>query len=92
MMGEAFNALNHQNVTSLQTVGYFVTNDTTHPNMATLTWQSGLKPGTKTTMIDGISQPQYVFDPTATFGGVANANSNMLQRERQLQVGARLIF
>jgi len=91
-MGEAFNALNHQNVTDIETVGYRVTNDKTHPNMATLTWQSGIKPGTKTTLIDGITQTQYVFDPTAAFGNVTNANSNALSRERQLQMGLRLIF
>jgi hypothetical protein len=92
LMGEAFNALNHQNVTDIETVGYRVTNDKTHPNMATLTWQSGIKPGTKTTLIDGITQTQYVFDPTAAFGNVTNANSNALSRERQLQMGLRLIF
>jgi hypothetical protein len=92
LMGEAFNALNHLNVTNIQTVGYRVTNDTTHANMATLTWQSGMKPGTKTTMIDGTTQQQYVFDPTAAFGGTTNANSNALSRERQIQAGVRLTF
>jgi hypothetical protein len=33
-----------------------------------------------------------VFDPTAAFGNVTNANSNALSRERQLQMGLRLIF
>jgi hypothetical protein len=91
-MGEAFNALNHQNVTAIQTVGYRLTNDTTHPNMATLTWQSGVKPGTKTTMVNGSSQTQYVYDPTAAFGNVTNANSGLVARERQIQMGIRLIF
>jgi hypothetical protein len=92
LMGEAFNALNHQNVTAIQTVGYRLTNDTTHPNMATLTWQSGVKPGTKTTMVNGSSQTQYVYDPTAAFGNVTNANSGLVARERQIQMGIRLIF
>lgn len=92
LMGEAFNALNHQNVTSLQTVGYRLTNDTSHPNMATLTWQSGVRPGTKTVMTNGTTETQYVFDPTAVFGGATNANSNPLSRERQMQAGVRLIF
>jgi hypothetical protein len=43
-------------------------------------------------LIDGITQTQYVFDPTAAFGNVTNANSNALSRERQLQMGLRLIF
>ncbi|HUB17094.1 MAG TPA: TonB-dependent receptor, partial [Acidobacteriaceae bacterium] len=92
MLGEAFNALNHRNVTNIQTVGYRVGNDTTHANMATLTWQSGEKPGTKTVLVNGNSQTEYVFDPTAAFGNVTNANSGELNRERQLQVGIRLRF
>jgi hypothetical protein len=92
LMGEAFNALNHQNVTDIQTVGYRVTNDKTHANMATLTWQSGEKPGTKTVLVNGTSQTQYVFDPTAAFGDVTNANSGAVNRERQIQVGLRLTF
>ncbi len=91
-MGEAFNALNHQNVTDIETVGYRVSNDAKHANMATLTWQSGIRPGTKTTLVNGSSETEYVFDPTAAFGNVTNANSNAMSRERQIQVGFRLIF
>jgi hypothetical protein len=92
VMGEAFNALNHQNVTDIQKVGYRVTNDTSRANMATLTWQSGVKPGTKTALVNGSNQTQYVFDPTAGFGNVMNANSGAVSRERQVQVGLRLVF
>jgi hypothetical protein len=92
LMIEAFNALNHQNVTNLQTIGYRVSNDTTHPNMATLTWQSGVRPGTKTVMTNGTTETQYVFDPTAAFGDATNANSSAVGRERQIQAGMRLIF
>jgi hypothetical protein len=92
VMGEAFNALNHQNVTNMQTIGYRATNDKTHPNMATLTWQSGMKPGTKTVLVNGTSETQYAYDPTAAFGGVTNANSGAVNRERQLQLGLRLNF
>jgi hypothetical protein len=92
VMGEAYNALNHRNVTDIQTIGYRVTNDTTHANMATLTWQSGEKPGTKTVLVNGTSQTQYVFDPTAAFGNVTNANSGVVSRERQIQLGFRLYF
>ena len=92
VMGEAFNALNHRNVTDLQTVGYRVTNDTAHANMATLAWQSGVKPGTKTVMTNGSTETQYVYDPTAAFGEVTNANSGAVNRERQMQIGIRLVF
>jgi hypothetical protein len=60
--------------------------------MATLTWQSGEKPGTKTALVNGGSETQYVFDPTAAFGNVTNANSGAVSRERQVQVGLRLVF
>ena len=60
--------------------------------MATLAWQSGVKPGTKTVMTNGSTETQYVYDPTAAFGEVTNANSGAVNRERQLQVGIRLVF
>jgi hypothetical protein len=92
LMGEAFNALNHRNVTDIQAIGYRLTNDANHPNMATLTWQSGMKPETKTVMVDGSTQAEYAYDPTAAFGGVTNANSQAYSRERQIQIGLRLRF
>ena len=92
VMGEAFNALNHSNVTNIQNVGYRLTNDKTHPNMATLTWQSGMKSGTQTVVVNGRSEKEYSFDPTAQFGGVTNANSGAVTRERQLQLVLRLRF
>ena len=92
IMGEGFNALNHRNVTDIQTVGYRVSNDTTHANMATLTWQSGERPATRTVLVNGSNQTEYAWDPTAAFGGVTNANSGGMNRERQLQLGLRLSF
>ena len=79
VMGEAFNALNHRNVTDIQKVGYRVTSDTAHPNMATMTWQSGEKPGTKTVLVSGRSQTQYVFDPTAAFFGAKKASEPLVK-------------
>jgi hypothetical protein len=76
----------------MQTIGYRATNDKTHPNMATLTWQNGMKPETKTVLVNGTSETQYAYDPTAAFGGVTNANSGAVNRERQLQLGLRLNF
>ncbi|MGA7523310.1 MAG: carboxypeptidase regulatory-like domain-containing protein [Acidobacteriaceae bacterium] len=92
LMADGFNALNHRNVTEIQTMGYRLTNDATHPNMATLTWQSGMKPQTKTVLVNGITETEYAYDPTAAFGGVTNANSGTFSRERQLQIGIRLRF
>lgn len=70
---EAFNVLNHQNVTTIETIGYLINNDATETNAARLTYLSGA-------------------NGTAAFGGVTNANSTALYRQRQLQVGCRLTF
>ena len=92
LLGEAFNALNHQNVTDMQTVGYRLTNDTTHANMAALTWQSGEKPATATTLVNGSAVPQYAWDAAAAFGHATNANTSAILRERQIQAGIKLNF
>jgi hypothetical protein len=92
LMAEAFNALNHQNVTNLQTVGYRLSNDTQHANMAKLIWQSGMKPGSTVQLVNGTRVTEPAFDATAAFGGTTNANSKMLSRERQIQAGIRLFF
>lgn len=92
LLGEALNALNHQNLTAMQTVGYRLTNDTQHANMANLIWQSGMEPGSTVQLVDGTAISVPVFDATAAFGGPTNANSSALSRERQLQAGVRLDF
>jgi Carboxypeptidase regulatory-like domain/TonB dependent receptor len=92
LLADAFNALNHQNVTAMQTIGYRVVNDSVHANMATLTWQSGEKPATATTLINGSTLPQFAWDPTAAFAHVTNSNSSAILRERQLQAGIKLNF
>ena len=92
LLGEAFNALNHQNVTDIQTIGYRLSNDTAHANMGTLTWQSGERPVTTTMLVNGTSVTQYAYDATAAFGSASNAESSALQRERQIQAGVKLSF
>lgn len=92
LFAEAFNALNHQSVTRIQTVGYRITNDTAHANMAALTWQSGERPAPSITMVNGTSVRQYAYDATAAFGNPTNAASTAVQRERQIQAGVRLNF
>ncbi len=92
ILGDAFNALNHQNVTDIQTVGYRTSNDTAHANMAVLTWQSGEKPATTTALVNGTSVPQYAYDATAAFGNRTNAESSAISREREIQAGVKLNF
>ncbi|MFT4113713.1 TonB-dependent receptor domain-containing protein [Silvibacterium sp.] len=41
VMAEAFNALNHQNVTSIETIGYYADNSATETNDGRLTYLSG---------------------------------------------------
>lgn len=92
LFAEAFNALNHQSITRIQTVGYRISNDVSHANMATLTWQSGERPAPSIVMVNGTTVRQYAYDATAAFGNPTNAASTALQRERQLQAGFRLNF
>ena len=92
ILGDVFNALNHQNVTDIQTAGYRVSNDTAHANMADLTWQSGEKPATTTALVNGSSVLEYAYDATAAFGNRTNAESNAISREREIQAGVKLNF
>jgi hypothetical protein len=92
LLGEVFNALNHQNETAVQTIGYRLGNDTAHANMATLTWQSGERPVTTAALVNGTSVTQYAYDATAAFGSATSAASGMLFRERQIQAGIKLSF
>jgi hypothetical protein len=39
--GEAFNVLNHQNVTSIETIGYLINNDSSYARTAHLTYLGG---------------------------------------------------
>ncbi|HEX3438657.1 MAG TPA: hypothetical protein VHT24_17945, partial [Pseudacidobacterium sp.] len=41
LVGEAFNLLNHQNATSIDTVGYYISNLKTYNDSAHLTFLSG---------------------------------------------------
>ncbi len=46
LLGESFNLLNHQNITSIDTTGYSISNSSTVGAAPRLTWQSGTKAGT----------------------------------------------
>ena len=45
LLGESFNLLNHQNVTSIDTTGYSISNSSAIGAAPRLTWQSGTKAG-----------------------------------------------
>jgi hypothetical protein len=91
LIGEAFNVMNHQNVTAMQTVGYRVANDPAHANMATLSYQSG-KTTTTTTNASGGTVEEFVPSATAAFGEPTNANSSVFYHQRQIQAGIKVVF
>ena len=91
VFAEAFNVLNHPNVTNIQTVGYSITNNATNTSTANLSYLTGLKT-LNTTTSNGDTQTQLVAGPTAAFGGVTNTNSNALYHDREIQLGVKLFF
>ncbi|MFZ0664016.1 MAG: hypothetical protein WAM66_15110 [Acidobacteriaceae bacterium] len=93
---EAFNVLNHQNVTNIQTIGYSLENQSKsaaypYANTVTLAYQSGLKTQTITDA-NGQKETQLIGSPTAAFGQITNTNSNALYRDRKIQIGCRFYF
>ncbi|HUY81384.1 MAG TPA: carboxypeptidase regulatory-like domain-containing protein [Acidobacteriaceae bacterium] len=88
---EAFNILNHPNVTNIQTIGYRITNDPTHTATANLTYMSGLRTY-KTTLANGSKQKNLIPGPTAGFGDITATNNNALHSARRLQIGCKIYF
>jgi hypothetical protein len=88
---EAFNVLNHPNVTNIQTIGYRITNDPTRTNTAQLSYMSGLRTY-KTILANGNSQTTLIPSPTAGFGDITATNNNALHSARRLQIGCRISF
>ena len=88
---EAFNALNHPNVTNIQTIGYKISNDPTNTNTAKLSYLTGLKTYS-TTLANGDTQTQLIPSPTAGFGDTTATNNNALYHDRQIQLGCKFFF
>jgi hypothetical protein len=76
---ESFNLFNHQNVTELETTGYYIESGTP-TSMPSLNFLTGLKINAKT----GLAEP--------AFGQPLNVNATNFYRERQVQVGMRVRF
>ncbi|HEX5234008.1 MAG TPA: TonB-dependent receptor [Silvibacterium sp.] len=91
LYAEAFNVLNHQNVTNIQTIGYKITNDPADTSTARLSYLSGMRTYT-TTNSNGNPQTQLIPGPTAGFGDTTATNNNALYHARQIQIGAKLFF
>ncbi len=96
VFAEAFNVLNHQNVTNIQTVGYGVENESAsstspYADTVNLAYMSGLKTYT-TTLANGTTQTQLIGSPTAPFGDTTATNNNAVYHARQIQLGCRIYF
>jgi hypothetical protein len=86
LLVESFNLFNHQNVTELETTGYYIesgsppTAQGTPGTAPSLNFLTGLKTNPKT----GLT--------TTAFGQPLNINATNFYRERQVQVGVRMRF
>jgi hypothetical protein len=86
LLVESFNLFNHQNVTELETTGYYIESGTPPSQLGaagtppTLNFLTGLKTNAKT----GLATP--------AFGQPLNVNATNFYRERQIQLGLRMKF
>jgi hypothetical protein len=86
LLAESFNLFNHQNVTELETTGYFIESGTPPSELGaagslpTLNFLTGLKINATT----GLA--------TTAFGQPLNVNATNFYRERQIQLGLRMRF
>jgi hypothetical protein len=86
LLAETFNLFNHQNVTELETTGYYIESGAPPSGLGaagappTLNFLTGLKTDPKT----GLA--------TTAFGQPLNVNATDFYRERQFQLGLRMRF
>jgi hypothetical protein len=86
LMAETFNLFNHQNVTELETTGYYIQSGTppSTPGAAATPPTLNFLTGLKTSSTTGLPNP--------AFGQPLTINATDSYRERQVQVGLRLRF
>jgi hypothetical protein len=82
LLVESFNLFNHQNVTELETTGYYIESGSTS-SLPTLNFLNGPVAG-----VNGKIQKAN----TTAFGQPLNINATNFYRERQIQVGLRMRF
>jgi hypothetical protein len=83
LLAESFNLLNHQNVTELETTGYYLQPGNPNGGLPTLNFMTGPLVDTNGTIKHAIS---------TAFGQPLNINATNFYRERQFQFGLRLRF
>jgi hypothetical protein len=79
LLAESFNLFNHQNVTEVETTGYFIESGTAS-SPPTLNFLTGLKINATTGL------------PNPAFGQPLNINATNFYRPREIQVGVRMRF
>ncbi len=89
LLAESFNLFNHQNVTELETTGYYIESGSPPSTLGT--------PGTPPTLnfLTGpvVKASGAILHPNATaFGQPLNINATNFYRERQIQFGLRFRF
>jgi hypothetical protein len=83
LLAESFNLLNHQNVTELETTGYYIQSGDSNGSLPTLNFMDG-----PVTEVNG----KILNLNTTAFGQPLNVNATNFFRERQFQFGLRLRF
>ena len=79
VLAESFNLFNHQNVTELETTGYYIESGSPG-SLPTLNFLTGLKSNTTTGL------------PSPAFAQPLNINATDFYRERQIELGLRMRF
>ena len=80
LLAESFNLFNHQNVTELETTGYYIGSGDSSGSLPTLNFLTGLKVNTTTGL------------PDPAFGQPLNIDGTNFYRERQIELGLRMKF
>jgi hypothetical protein len=86
LLAESFNLFNHQNVTELETTGYYIESGSPPTELGA--------PGTPPTLnfLTGLRTSATTGLTTPAFGQPLNINGTNFYRERQIQIGMRLRF
>jgi hypothetical protein len=87
LLGEAFNLMNHQNITSVYTNAYCIT---TSPSTSAPSTAAGC-PAVQSLPTGAPSSQEYLVG-NPLFGTNNNSNSNTLTTPRQLQIAGRFYF
>jgi len=84
LLAESFNLFNHQNVTELETNGYYIESGTSSGELPTLNFLTGPVTNPTTGTITKAN--------STAFGQPLSVNGTNFYRERQIQFGLRMRF